>query len=34
MVFDTFINNYDRFPCGSIWDNDGNVGNVLLKVKI
>lgn len=34
LAFDTYINNYDRFPCGSIWDNDGNPSNVVLKAKV
>ncbi|KRX05746.1 Protein kinase-like domain [Pseudocohnilembus persalinus] len=34
LAFDTYINNYDRFPCGSIWENDGNPGNVICRATV
>jgi len=31
MVLDVVINNSDRLPFGSLWSNDGNLGNVLIQ---
>eukprot|EP01063_Lacrimia_lanifica_P025396 TRINITY_DN331_c0_g2_i1.p1 TRINITY_DN331_c0_g2~~TRINITY_DN331_c0_g2_i1.p1 ORF type:complete len:363 (+),score=108.65 TRINITY_DN331_c0_g2_i1:29-1090(+) len=33
VMFDVYMNNHDRVPCGTVWDNCGNFGNALVTTR-